>query len=233
VIAVAVALLAGLLDVAAAPSGFKKIAPGVERLHLDEGDSELLRFDLQRFRLEVVVPGAADPVTAARARLEARAALAINGGFFDTEGRPLGLRIAGGKVVQGLRPRVDWGVLVVRAGQASIVHSRAYAPDPTVTAALQVGPRILVGGQVPGLKPQAARRTAVALDRSGRFVTIVVTRTRVQASALGAMLAQLGFDSALMFDGGPSTQLSAAIGGVGIEIEGGYAVPDALLVLPR
>jgi hypothetical protein len=46
------------------------------------------------------------------------------------------------------------------------------------------------------------------------------------------LLAGLGNDRALMFDGGPSTQLSAAIGSFALEIEGGYAVPDALLVLP-
>jgi hypothetical protein len=215
------------------PAAFRPVAPGVEHLHLDEADTDLIRFDLTRFHLDVLVPGAANPVTAARARLETKAAVAINGGFFDTDGRSLGLRIAAGKVVKGLRPRVDWGVLLVRPGQATIVHSREYVPDPAVTAALQVGPRILVAGQVPPLKPQAARRTAVALDRSGRFVTIVVTRGRVQASALGQTLARLGFDSALMLDGGPSTQLSAVIGDLKLELEGGYAVPDALVVLPN
>ncbi len=243
------ALVALLATAAATPptatgAAWRTVAPGVEHLHLELGDTELIRLDLAKFRLEVRVPGPGNPIIAPRARFEgagggARATLAVNGGFFDTDGRSLGLRIGGGKVIQGLRKRVDWGVLTFRAapslgapGRAAIIHSRDYQPDPTIAAALQVGPRILVAHQVPPLKPQASRRTAVAVDDSGRFVTIVVTRARVAATALGEALAGLGFADALLLDGGPSTQLSASVGDLDLEIEGGYAVPDVLVVLP-
>jgi hypothetical protein len=36
-----------------------------------------------------------------------------------------------------------------------------------------------------------------------------------------------------MLDGGPSTQLSFAVGATSIEIPGGYAVPDLLLIRRR
>ncbi len=135
----------------------------------------------------------------------------------------------------GLRKVVDWGVLVLRPGRAAIVHSREYpaAATAAVTGAIQVGPRILVDGRVPGLKPQAARRTAVAIDHGGRFLTVVVANARMQATDLGRTLAGFGFSDALMLDGGPSTQLSAAIGDFSRELPGGYAVPDALVVRRR
>ena len=236
----AAALLIALAAAApAAPSApaWTALASGAEHLHVDAGAIELFRFDLEMFRADVVVPGAVKPATAAALRKQAGAALVVNGGFFDTEGRSLGLRIADGRKVIGLRPNVDWGVLMVRSGRAAIVHSRewaaASAAPPPVTGAIQVGPRIVIDGRVPTLKPQAARRTAVAVDQSGRFLTIAVADARLQAADLGQTLAGLGFTSALMFDGGPSTQLSAAIGDYTREIPGGYGVPDALVIRRR
>jgi hypothetical protein len=212
---------------------WREVAPGVEQLHLDEGDAELLRFDLARYRADVVVPGPRRPLTAGAARAGQHAALAVNGGFFDSEGRSLGLRVAGGKTVVPPRPKVDWGMLLVREGRASIVHSREYVADIAVEAAIQVGPRILVDGRATQLKPQIARRTAVALDKEGHTLTVLVTRAPIAAPALAAALERLGFDTALMLDGGPSTQLSAAIGGLSLEIPGLYAVPDVLVVRAR
>jgi hypothetical protein len=218
--------------------GWTALAPGAEHLRVETGAIDLFRFDLETFRADVVVLGAAKPATATELRQQqAGATLVVNGGFFDTEGRPLGLRIADGRKVIGLRAVVDWGVLVLRSGRAAIVHSRDYpaaaVAAPPITGAIQVGPRILIDGRVPGLKPQAARRTAVALDRGGRRLTIVVASARVQAADLGRTLADLGFADALMLDGGPSTQLSAVIGGFTGEIPGGYAVPDALMIRRR
>lgn len=226
----AVAALVLLAPAVEAPGAWRVVAPGVEHATLAAGETDLLRFDLARFRPDVIVPGAGAPLTAAHARVAERAICVVNGGFFDTDGRPLGLRIGGGKVIQGLRRRVDWGVLLVRAGRASIVHSRDYAFDPAVTAAIQVGPRVLVGGVVPQLKPQSSRRTAVAVDASGRTLTVVVTRARISAAALGEALAGLGFSDALLLDGGPSTQLSAVVGDFSLEVPGGYAVPDLLVI---
>lgn len=237
--ALALVLLAAP-DAAAPPPSppaaqWRAVQPGVDHLRLPELDAELVRFDLAKFHVEVLVPGAARPLSAAALRLEEQAILAVNGGFFDTEGRPLGLRISRGRRVVPLRKVVDWGVLVLRDGSADIVHSRDYprsGPDPAPNA-LQVGPRILIDGRPPRLKPQAARRTAVALDRTGRTLTFVVARKRIEAIALAEALARLGFERALMLDGGPSTQLSAQLGDLNLEIAGGYPVPDGLVVRRR
>jgi hypothetical protein len=228
-------MLAAWVPLFAAAVGWQIVASGVEHLHVAEGgvDAELLRFDLTRCQPEVVVLGADRPRTAAALREETGAWAAVNGGFFDEDWRPLGLRIMSGKMVIGLRPRVDWGVLILRRGRARIVHSREFRADPAIEQAIQVGPRILLDGQPLRLKPQAARRTAVALDREGRSMTLVATYAPADATRLAELLAHLGFDSALMFDGGPSSQLSAALGDLHLDLRGGYAVPDVLLVRPR
>jgi uncharacterized protein YigE (DUF2233 family) len=233
--AIAILLLAGAGE-APAPGDallWQRVREGVEHLHVDAVDGEALRFDLGRFVVDVAAPGAAAPLTAAELLRQRGAVLAVNGGFFDSEGRSLGLRIARGRTVLGLRPRVDWGVLVVRGAHAAIVHSRDWSPAPDVTAAIQVGPRVLVAGEIPGLKPQFSRRTAVGVDRGGGHLIVVVTRARASAAAMGDLLARLGCQDGLLLDGGPSTQLAAAIGDLTLEVVGGYRVPDLLVVTPR
>jgi uncharacterized protein YigE (DUF2233 family) len=207
----------------------------VETLTVDEGGSsvDLVRFDLQRFRPEVVMLGRQGTRTAAALRRDLSAVAAINGGFFDDERHPLGLRIAGGKTVVPLRPRVDWGVLVLRPGRAAIVHSRDFEPDARIEGAIQVGPRLLAAGRPLRLKPQTARRSAVALDREGRTLTLVVCPEPIAAGRLAELLARLGFHSALLLDGGASTQISAAVGRFTLDVPGAYGVPDALIVRSR
>jgi uncharacterized protein YigE (DUF2233 family) len=222
---------AALCFLLGAQPSWTAIAPGAEHLHLEE--AELLRFDLARFRAEVVVLGKDIPRTASALREETGAVAAVNGGFFDEDWRPLGLRISAGKTRVALRPRVDWGVLVLRAARAQIVHSREFKADPAIEQAIQVGPRLVVDGQPLRLKPQASRRTAIALDREGRSLTLVVTRGATDAQHLAELLVSLGFHSALMLDGGPSSQLSAACGELHLELRGGYAVPDGLVVRRR
>jgi uncharacterized protein YigE (DUF2233 family) len=195
------------------------------------GNIELLRFDLERYRADVLVPS--QPQRAQDVRAAQGAVAVVNGGFFDTNWHSLGLRISDGVVVRDLRARVDWGVLLVRGKRAEIVHSRSYRPDPAITAAIQVGPRILVAGATLPLKPQVARRTAVALDKDGRTLTLVVTTGALDARELATLLAEQGFASALMLDGGPSTQLSAHLGKLDREMPGAYAVPDLLMLRAR
>jgi hypothetical protein len=227
--------LAALILAAAIGDPWQPIAPGAERLRLDQNGVrlELFRFDLDKYQAEVMVLGPERPRSASALRTETGAVAAVNGGFFDEKWRSLGMRIAGGKTVIGLRPRVDWGVLLVRGRRARIIHSKEFRADPAIEQAIQVGPRLLAGGQPLRLKPQSARRTAVAIDRDGRFLTLVLADAPAEAQRVAEALAGLGFDAALMFDGGPSTQLALELGELKLTLAGGYAVPDALIIRPR
>jgi uncharacterized protein YigE (DUF2233 family) len=260
---------------------WQPIVPGAERATLTvAGPSEvlLLRFDLEHFRAEVVVGKGSPPRprTAADLRQGRGAVAAVNGGFFDEHVVPLGLRIAGGDQRFPLRPKADWGVLVLSGHRARIVHTREYAatqgsslptagrataakavgvppapaaatPPPTATptskasappavpvdGAIQVGPRLVVEGKAVKLRTQVARRTAVALDREGRSLTLVLADAPVEANELAGRLAEIGFDAALFLDGGPSTQLSLALGDAHVDIAGVYPVPDLLAIFTR
>jgi uncharacterized protein YigE (DUF2233 family) len=230
-------MMASALFLAAllASAAWQPAAPGVETLVLDAGSSnvDLVRFDLKRFRPEVVVRGPEHTVTASALRRELSAVAAINGGFFDHDRHSLGLRIAGGRTAIPLRRGVDWGVLVLRQGRAAIVHSRDFRADARIEGAIQVGPRLLAAGQPLRLKPQEARRSAVALDAEGRRLTLIVSPGPIDAGRLAELLAGLGFQTALLLDGGASTQISAAAGRFALDVPGAYGVPDALVIRPR
>ncbi len=216
---------------------WRTLAPGARSAALAAGGIAifLVEFDLDHFRADVFVGEGKPPraQTAANLRGALKAVAVVNGGFFDENRAPLGLRITAGKTRIGLRPRVDWGVLVIGDRDARIVHSRDFRPDPDIRAAIQVGPRLIVDGVALKLKPQSARRTAVALDKAGRRLTLVVVDRAIQADVLAARLAAAGFDSALMLDGGPSTQLSLKLGAADIDAPGLYPVPDLLAIFPR
>jgi uncharacterized protein YigE (DUF2233 family) len=224
---------------------WEQLAPGVEHARARTHDEsslvkagalfELYRFDLALFRPEVIV-SKERPFARRRASDVLRevpgAVAVVNGGFFDEKGAPLGLRIAGGKTIVPFRRNVDWGVLTIGGGRARIVHSKEFVAAPGIEAAIQVGPRIVIDGTVPLLKPQTARRTAVALDESGKSLTLIVAPEAVDAGHLGVRLAGLGFHSALMLDGGPSTQLAVKLGEEH-NIPGAYGVPDLLALVRR
>jgi uncharacterized protein YigE (DUF2233 family) len=224
---------------------WEKLEPGVEHARASAHAAsalvaagapfELYRFDLARFRPEVII-STGRPFARRRATDVLRevpdAVAVVNGGFFDDKGAPLGLRIARGKTIVPLRANVDWGVLLVTGDRARIIHSTELVSTRNIDAAIQVGPRILIDGAVPRLKPQAARRTAVALGNDDRSLTLVVAPSAIDAAALGARLAELGFQSALLLDGGPSTQLALAAGGAR-DVAGAYGVPDLLALVRR
>lgn len=216
---------------------WRQVHQGVHHRRLEPRDvqADLIRFDLDRHKVGVLVPGKRGPLTAAQAAAENEALLAINGGFFDPQWRPLGLRVSQGQVIVPLRPNVDWGVLTVAGQRARIVHSREHgAPATPLEAAIQVGPRLLVNGQPTKLKPQVAYRSAVAVDASGRYLTVIVTSAPTDAGALASALARLGdFQDAMLLDGGPSSQVHARLDGLNLDRPGGYAVPDLLLISAR
>jgi hypothetical protein len=239
-LAVVTSCRAGAAPPASRPSpiAWQTMGPGADRATLAAGDGttkiQLFRFSFARYQAEVVVGPGSPPgaETAAALRRRRGAIAAVNGGFFDERRAPLGLRIVGGVTRVPLRRHADWGVLLIEGAGARIVHTRELRPDTAARGAIQVGPRIVVDGTPLTLKPQRARRTAVALERDGRSLTLVVVDAPIDANDLAARLAAGGFDAALMLDGGPSTQLALELGDVHVDIPGGYPVPDLLAIVP-
>lgn len=221
-------------EVAPPPAAPEGLAYSRMRVAETDVDADVFQLDLAKVRLRAIDARSGERIGARvdTLRAESGAWVVVNGTFFDRSGAPLGLLRQGDRVLNPLRS-ADWGVLEVDAdGRARLVHTRDYEPGPTAQFAVQCGPRVVIDGKVPKLKKQSASRTALC-TRGDRQVALLVTRGQVEADALGSWLvAELGCTDALLLDGGPSTQLSAAFGDVNLELRGGWAVPNGIAVVP-
>jgi uncharacterized protein YigE (DUF2233 family) len=220
---------------AARQTGWQEISPGVQmrRWHVAVEGLRVpviaVRADASRFRIGT---GATLDVAAWRRRLASEAV--VNGGFFDTDGRTLGLRISRGKQISPLRS-ADWGVFYVSPKGARIVHTRDWAGwskrvKARVREAVQCGPRLVVAGRVLQLKPQWARRTGLGIMRDGRIV-LAVTEDEMSFAGWAALWARrdgLNCIDALNLDGGGSTQMSVRAAKAFYDVSGAWPVPDVV-----
>ncbi len=195
-------------------------------------DGHLLQIDLTSASVRVLDSRtySKDAMTVAEFATASGAAAVFNGPFFDIDGSPMGLLVVDGDRKQKLR-RADWGVFYVDGDGAHVVHTSDYGSPTGVQQAFQVGPRLVVDGEVLGLKPQSARRTAVCVTKTGGVLALV-THGAVQASALADFLKTEGCIDALNLDGGPSSQMWVSSGDVAMHEPGGTAVPIAVGVFP-
>ena len=154
------------------------------------------------------------------------ATVVFNGPFFDLDGSPMGLLIVDGVERVPLRP-VDWGVFSLSEAGPAIVHTKEWQRPTGVTAAFQVGPRLVVDGQPVALKPQSARRTALCV-KEGDMVEVLVSGGLMRAQDLAEFFVSEGCTDALNLDGGTSTQLYLRRAGIVVEEPGGLAVPVAI-----
>lgn len=231
-----------------AQEGWVSLVPGLEyrvvAWELPEtgfgADLQVLRADPEVVRLKVL-----DARDFGGARLTVRefanrtgALAVINGGYFDTAERPVGLVMREGEVTSGLRRR-DWGVFLIDDVRARIVHTRRYQRRKTITQALQVGPPLVVRGRETTLKQTFTRRSAVGIDRAGRILLVLAMTTGPEATMtlaeLGAILRMpeaeggLACLDALALDGGGSSQLLVNAGGASFfEVSGEWPVVTAI-----
>jgi hypothetical protein len=221
---------------------FSTVAPGIAHstfeIHTDGADpfsGHAFKIDLDVADLRLVPAGGPSSRRTVRQMVAAYpAVVAINASFFDTDGRAMGLAVDEGRSAGGSR-RQSWGALVVEGKKARITLGADMGDPPAPRLIVQGIPRLVVGGKVPGLKPQFAERSAVCAQ--GNVVTLVAS-TKAEANAFARFLAGspekggLGCLDALNLDGGPSTQLFVKLPGLELSLPGGWGVPNALVVTP-
>lgn len=200
-------------------------------------DPALFEFDV----LQAVEPTGE---TAASVRGRSGAALVVNGGFFDLDAErrmtPAGLLVVGGALLGAAHPGAGSGALVVEEGVPRIVWAKEVEPGPKVGAALQSGPFLVDPGGGFGIKKNdfnRVPRTAVCAGPLG--VVVVVVEGGLSLYEVAQLMADptdqggLGCERALNLDGGPSTQASFLVGGVGLEVQGVWKLHHALVARAR
>jgi exopolysaccharide biosynthesis protein len=165
----------------------------------------------------------------------------VNGGYFDEQFKPIGLRIVNGQMLTPLRPaRLITGVLFASPRGVQIVRAREFSQRQKIEAAIQCGPFLVDRSQrVAGLNnSQHARRTFAAVAMNERALLGVCSD--VSLADLAAILAttriaaDLKIQRALNLDGGSSSAFwFARENGSVFSIPEQKPVRDFVGVLPR
>lgn len=195
-------------------------------------------FRVDQVRLAVIDNPSRGPLGDAMAAMSAIAG--VNGGYFQADGTPVGLEIAGGEKIHGFeRAKLLSGVFVVTAGHPRLVRSAHFQPSNKDTEALEAGPFLVFDRKaVEGLNTvKAARRTVIANDGRGDWAVLYLEPVTLADAA--AILATPGIfrqgrvEQALNFDGGSSSGLWAATGPAPFYLHEFGNVRNFLAILPR
>lgn len=251
-VAVTGCLCDGPTALARTPISWTELEPGLSYARAERSGAvyHIIRTNLATHTLGVADARAKGRkvATVEELRTETQAIAALNGTFFDTDQRPLGLVVDGQRELNPLRDVSWWAAFVVREGASRPVAEllttaqvQALTPENRgeIAFAVQVGPRTVVGGRPLKLKPQRAARSAMCATPDGQVLLVASEGADVESNALAAFMAEdeasggLACQSGLMLDGGPSTQLSVRTDALALEVRGGWGVPNAVVVRRR
>lgn len=161
-----------------------------------------------------------------------KALISINGGFFDHDFKPLGLRITNQTLENPLKRISWWGVFYVRNNKPYITSARQFHYHPDIDFGLQSGPRLLIQGKMPSLKKGSADRSALGITADGKVIIIVTNNSAMSTKELAHLMKAppLSCIDAINLDGGSSSQLFAHINSFQLNVHGFSNVSDAIIV---
>ena len=166
---------------------------------------------------------------------------AVNGGYFDEQFKPIGLRIVNSQILTPLkRARLITGVLLASSRDVQIVRAREFSQRQKIEAAIQCGPFLVDRSQrVGGLNnSQHARRTFAATETNERallgFCSEVSLADLANILATTPIAADLKIQRAINLDGGSSSAFwFTRENGSVFSIPGQKPVRDFVGVLPK
>jgi uncharacterized protein YigE (DUF2233 family) len=235
-----ISLLIAVNSYSSSEDGWQELTSGIEYQDLAGGlltpwsHIHAFRIDLNKNQLALVTAKtlALKNASADQFAQHSEALLSVNGGFFDHEFRPLGLRINNKKLENPLKRISWWGIFYIKNNKPHISNVRHFNQDDEIVFAVQSGPRLLVKGKIPSLKPGVADRSALGITKDGKVIILVSTSSAMTTKALARMLKSppLSCTDAINLDGGSSSQLFAHIDSFRLNVHGFSNVSDAIIV---
>lgn len=224
-------------------NGWRTLAKGIEYRDMNSNflspwsHIHVFRINLTQNELRLI---SADSLNKKNASAEQFASLsqgliAINGGFFTADFEALGLRISNYKLLNPLKSISWWGVFYTQNEKAYISAVNQFKKNKQINFAIQSGPRLIVKGKSPALKPGYAQRTALGITRDGKLILLITENLAMSTKELATFMkkAPLSCQDALNLDGGSSTQVYAKINDFNLNVRGFSNVSDAVVVFPR
>lgn len=219
---------------------WKNIAPGIEYQDVSQPPLtpwthvHAFRIDLKQHPMTLVTARELSQLHASAETFakHSQALIAINGGFFDQKYRPLGLRIYQQHLHNSIKNISWWGIFLIKNQTPDIISSREYRPDKDISFAIQSGPRLIINGTIPHLKPGIAERSALGITKLNKVIILVTENTLLTTTDLAHILQSppLNCVQAINLDGGSSSQLYASIGLFHINVHGFSNVSDAIVI---
>lgn len=196
-------------------------------------DPKILRMDVAMAKDE------AAGATAIELAKRGKALLMINGGFFTPAHKSIGLIIKGGKELSPIHKTSWWSIFAIGENGPRILPLGEFKASSNWKMALQVGPRLVIDGEIPKLKEGSAARSAVGITNDG-FVVIAITQDSgismtELARRMGGSRFKGGLEcpNAMALDGGGSSQLYARVGKFELSLTGFSRVTNGLGVYTR
>lgn len=161
--------------------------------------------------------------------------LTINGGFFDDNLHPLGLRISDYHVLNPFKKISWWAVFYIKNKKPYIQSSRQFQMNRAIEFGIQSGPRLLIDHHIPQLRPGYAERTALCILPDHEIAIIITQYYPISLKQLARILQAepLNCEQAINLDGGSSTQFFAKFPKLFLHMPGLVSVSDAITVIPR
>lgn len=219
---------------------WQELSAGIEYQDLEGGiltpwsHIYVFRIDLSKNRLALVTAKklALNNASADQFAEHSKALLSINGGFFDHEFKPLGLRITNKKLQNPIKRISWWGIFYIKNNRPYVSNIRNFNDDGTIDFAVQSGPRLLIKGRIPSLKQGIADRTALGITADGKVIILVSTNAGMSTRELAQLMKSppLACTDAINLDGGSSSQLYAHIDSFKLNVHGFSNVSDAIIV---
>jgi exopolysaccharide biosynthesis protein len=165
----------------------------------------------------------------------------VNGGYFDTQFKPIGLRIAEGTSLSPLRrARLITGILVQSDRGIDVIRASEFGGTKKLIAAVQSGPFLVEGNKrIRGLNDsQVARRTFAGIVTNDRGLVGVCSDVSLAELANVLTMVPIVADSkirrAMNLDGGSSSAFwFAREDGSAFSISGRKSVRDFVAVVPK
>ena len=165
----------------------------------------------------------------------------VNGGYFDTEFKPIGLRVVGGTTFLPLRrARLITGILLQSDRGIDVVRVGEFSGTKKIIAAIQSGPFLVEGNKrIRGLNDsQLARRTFAGIATNDRALVGLCSDVSLAELANILATAPIAADSkirrAMNLDGGSSSAFwFAREDGTAFSISGRKPVRDFVGIVPK
>lgn len=219
---------------------WKELAAGIEYQDLEGGlltpwsHIYVFRIDLSKNQLGLVSAKNLSLKNASADQFaeQSKALLSINGGFFDKNFKPLGLRINHKRLENPLKHISWWGIFYVEHNKPHITNVRHFQHNEDMEFAIQSGPRLLIGGKIPSLKPGVADRSALGITKDGKVILLVSNNAAMTTNELAQIMRStpLSCVDAINLDGGSSSQLYAHINSFQLSVHGFSYISDAIIV---